>query len=605
MRLPAFIGRSVRRKTMVVVLATAFVALLVNAGALLVNEFRTYRDARLADVRTQAEIVGHASAAALAFGDNKEATRALATLSPRQDVLAAALYRPDGSLFAVYAHEGDASLLPGHAGAPGAGTEGGLLRVTHAIVEGDQAVGSVHVVARTQLDERIVTFLGILAAVMALALGVALLLSSWLEHVLTAPILEIDSAARNVVQRRDFTVRAKRTTDDEIGVLADAFNRMLSEVEVRQEELRLADRRKDEFLATLAHELRNPLAPIRNALFLMKMTPNDARTVAASRDMIERQVGQMVRLVDDLIDVSRVTTGKLALRRERVELGAVARSALEAVEPLAQARGQVIHTRLPEAPVYLNADPTRLSQVFLNLLNNAVKFTDPGGRIEFTSELRGDELVAKVRDEGIGIAPGMLESIFDMFAQADRSLERSTAGLGVGLALSRRLVELHGGSIVARSEGPGKGSEFEVRIPAPGAAEAAGRARGQGGASEGAKRHRILLVDDNEDYAQSLARVLHAMGNEVRVAHDGASGLQAAREFRPSVALLDIGMPRMNGFELARKLREMPETVGTILLAVSGFSQPADRERGRQSGFDEYLVKPVAVERLKALLERY
>jgi CheY-like chemotaxis protein/two-component sensor histidine kinase len=313
----------------------------------------------------------------------------------------------------------------------------------------------------------------------------------------------------------------------------------------------------------------------------------------------------MVRLVDDLIDVSRVTTGKLALRRERVELGAVARSALEAVEPLAQARGQVIQTRLPEAPVYLNADPTRLSQVFLNLLNNAVKFTDPGGRIEFTSEVRGDELVAKVRDEGIGIAPGMLEGIFDMFAQADRSLERSTAGLGVGLALSRRLVELHGGSIVARSEGPGKGSEFEVRIPAPGAAEAAGRARSQGGAGEGAKRHRILLVDDNEDYAQSLARVLNAMGNEVRVAHDGASGLQAAREFRPSVALLDIGMPRMNGFELARKLREMPETVATILLAVSGFSQPADRERGRQSGFDDYLVKPVAVERLKAMLERY
>jgi signal transduction histidine kinase len=605
MKLPAFIGRSVRLKTMVVVLATAFVALLVNAGALLVNEFRTFRDARLADVRTQAEIVGHASAAALAFGDNKEATKALSTLSPRDDVLAAALYRADGSLFAVYAHEGDASLLPGRAGPPEARAEGGLLRVTHAIVEGDQPVGSVHLVARTQLDERIVTFLGILAAVMALALGVALLLSSWLEHVLTAPILEIDAAARNVVQRRDFSVRAKRTTDDEIGVLADAFNRMLSEVEARQEELRVADRRKDEFLATLAHELRNPLAPIRNALFLMKMTPGDARTVAASRDMIERQVGQMVRLVDDLIDVSRVTTGKLALRRERVQLGAVARNALEAVEPLAQARGQVIRTRLPETPVYITADPTRLSQVFLNLLNNAVKFTDPGGRIEFSAGLEGDELVATVRDEGIGIAPGMLEGIFDMFAQADRSLERSTAGLGVGLALSRRLVELHGGSIVARSEGQGKGSEFEVRIPAPGAAGEAERARALGRTAEGGKRHRILLVDDNEDYAQSLARVLNAMGNEVRVAHDGASGLEAAREFRPSVALLDIGMPRMNGFELARKLREMPETVATILLAVSGFSQPADRERGRQSGFDDYLVKPVAVERLKAMLERY
>jgi two-component system, sensor histidine kinase len=604
-KLPAFIGRSVRRKTMVVVLATAFVALLVNAGALLVNEFRTYREARLAEMHTQAEIVGHAAAAALAFGDNKEATQALAALSPRDDVLAAALYRADGSLFAVYVREGDASQLPGRAGAPGAHTEGGLLRVTHPIVEAGQPVGSVHLVARTRLDERIVTFLGILAAVMALALGVALLLSSWLEHVLTAPILEIDSAARNVVQRRDFTVRARRTTDDEIGVLADAFNRMLAEVEARQEELRVTDRRKDEFLATLAHELRNPLAPIRNALFLMKMTPDDARTLAAARDMIERQVGQMVRLVDDLIDVSRVTTGKLALRRERVELGAVARSALEAVEPLAQARGHVIRTHLPEAPVYLNADPTRLSQVFLNLLNNAAKFTRPGGHIEFTCELQGDELVAKVRDDGVGIAPGMLEGIFDMFAQADRSLERSTTGLGVGLALSRRLVELHGGSIVARSEGPGRGSEFEVRIPAPGAADAFARAEGAREAGQGAKRHRILLVDDNEDYAQSLARVLAAMGNEVRVANDGASGLEAAREFRPNVALLDIGMPRMNGFELARKLRETPETVGTILLAVTGFSQPADRERGWHSGFDDFLVKPVAVERLKEVLERY
>ncbi len=604
MRLPAFIGRSIRRKTMVVVLATVFVTLLVNAAALLATELRAYREARLDEVRTQAEVIGHATAAALAFGDNKEATEALANLRAREDILAAALYRSDGSLFAVYALEGNAALLPGRGGLPGAYTEGDVLHVTHAILEGDQAVGTIHLVAHTQLTERIVTYLGILAGVMALALGVALALSSWFERVLTAPILDIDAAARRVVQRRDFAVRARRTTDDEIGVLADAFNRMLAEVEARQAELRLADRRKDEFLATLAHELRNPLAPIRNALYLMKIAPGDVATVAAARDMIERQVAQTVRLVDDLIDVSRVTTGKLALRRERVEVGAVMRNALESVEPLARARGHVIQTRLPQAPIYMSADPTRLAQVFLNLLNNAVKFTDPGGRIEFSCALEGDTLVAKVRDEGIGIPAGMLEQIFDMFAQADGSLERSSAGLGVGLALSRRLVELHGGTIVARSRGVGEGAEFEVRIPVPQGASGAARRDGPATAPED-KRHRILLVDDNEDYAGSLARVLKAMGHEVRVEADGEAGLAAACEFRPDVALLDIGMPRMNGFELARRLRERPETAATLLVAVTGFSQPADRERGRESGFDAYLVKPVEVERLTELLARF
>lgn len=223
MRLPAFIGRSIRRKTMVVVLATVFVTLLVNAAALLATELRAYREARLDEVRTQAEVIGHATAAALAFGDNKEATEALANLRAREDILAAALYRSDGSLFAVYALEGNAALLPGRGGLPGAYTEGGVLHVTHAILEGDQAVGTIHLVAHTQLTERIVTYLGILAGVMALALGVALALSSWFERVLTAPILDIDAAARRVVQRRDFAVRARRTTDDEIGVLADAF----------------------------------------------------------------------------------------------------------------------------------------------------------------------------------------------------------------------------------------------------------------------------------------------------------------------------------------------------------------------------------------------
>jgi CheY-like chemotaxis protein/two-component sensor histidine kinase len=331
------------------------------------------------------------------------------------------------------------------------------------------------------------------------------------------------------------------------------------------------------------------------------MAPQDSKALGEARDMIDRQLQQMVRLVDDLIDVSRITTGKLALRRERVEVRAVARSALEAVEPLAKARGHVLRTTLPEFPVYLNADPTRLTQVFLNLLNNAVKFTDPGGDIEFAIQIEDAELVARVRDNGIGIPGAMLESIFEMFAQADRSLERSAGGLGVGLALTRRLVELHGGSVKSYSRGLEQGSEFVVRIPFSGVEGARQGSRGPRGAADG-RHHRILLVDDNQDFALSLAGVLRALGNEVRVAHDGAAGLAAAQEFQPDVAFLDIGMPKMNGFELASRLRGLPETMGSILVAITGFSQPADRERAKQAGFDNYFVKPVEIERLQEVL---
>jgi signal transduction histidine kinase len=581
-----FLGGSVRRKTMAVVLATAFVALLVNALVLVVYELRTYREARLADARAQADILGRAAAPALAFNDRKEANAALASLRARGDFVSAALYNSDGKVFARYAPEA----------APG----GDVITVSRDIVEGGQRLGSVEVVTRSGLRERMIAYAGILLAVMVLALGAALALSAWLQRVLTQPILDIDAAARSVVQRRDFTVRASRTTDDEIGVLADAFNRMLAEVEASHGELRQADRRKDEFLATLAHELRNPLAPIRNALFLMKAAPLDGG-LKASRDMIERQVNQMVRLIDDLIDVSRITTGKLALRRERTDAVAAARAALEAALPAADLRRHRVEVSLPEGPVYLNADPTRLAQVFLNLLNNAVKFTEPGGALRFALALEDGVLVARVRDNGIGIERRHLESIVEMFNQADRSLERTAGGLGVGLALTRRLVELHGGTVQAHSEGPEKGAEFVVRIPGA-SAEAPGPspARRPGGAAEA--RRRILLVDDNVDYAASLADLLRREGNEVLVEHDGAAGVAAARAFRPDVAILDIGMPRMTGFDAARELRRAIETRGAILIAITGYSQPADRARGREAGFDHYLVKPVEVEKLKELL---
>jgi signal transduction histidine kinase/CheY-like chemotaxis protein len=602
-KLPAFIRNSIRRKTMFVVLATTFAALVANAIALLAYDFYSFRSQQLRDQQAQAEILGRAAGPAIAFNDRKDAQADLASLRAQTDILAAALYTPSGERFATFERGSGGPALPREAPHAGQHYRGNYLLTAYVISEAGQPVGSLYLVAHAGIYERILAYVGILLLVMPVALGVSFLLSAWLQRTLTGPILAIDTAARSVVERRDFTVRARKTTDDEIGVLAEAFNRMLVEVEKRQEELAAADRRKDEFLATLAHELRNPLAPMRNALHLMKMAPEDGRLTATARDMMDRQLAQMVRLMDDLIDVSRITTGKLALRREMVELGAVLRGALEAAEPLANARGHRIDVRLPQGEVRINADGTRLGQVFLNLLNNAIKFTEPGGRVSLDASVRDGWLEAKVADSGIGIAPEMLESIFEMFAQADRSLERTTGGLGVGLALARRIVELHGGSIEARSRGLGQGSEFMVRMPVAGAgaereearSEAPGRALGSGS--------RVLLVDDNRDFAESLAIVLRTLGHQVRVAHDGPSGIEAARDFRPEVAFLDIGMPGMSGYDLARELRAARGTAATVLVAITGFSQPADRERAREAGFDDYYVKPVEISRLKGILE--
>jgi signal transduction histidine kinase len=599
-RLPRLLRRSVRAKLTALVLATTLLALLVNAVALVYYNVRDYRETQLADVRTQAEILGRASAAALAFNDREEAQRDLSTLQARADIESAALYRPDGTLFASYLRAAEAG-VPSRAGPSGHSIAGDRVSLFQPIAEKGDPVGTVYLQARYGLRERLLAYLGIAALVMMGALAAALLLSEWLQRAVTAPILEVTEAARAVVERRDYTGRAGKSTEDEIGVLADAFNSMLKEVQTREDALRLADRRKDEFLATLAHELRNPLAPISNALYLMQAAENDPQATGEARAMIQRQLNQMVRLVDDLLDVSRITTGKLALRRERVELRTVAQNAIEAVESMIRARGHTLRVELPPAGVYLNVDPTRLAQVFLNLLNNAAKFSDPGGRIEFLAAIEHGELVARVRDNGIGIAPEMREEIFDMFAQADRSLERSTMGLGVGLSLSRRLVELHGGSIAVRSDGIGRGAEFVVRIPAQ-QSEARPPLREKVSKNAGEARHRILLADDNEDFAVSLALLLRGMGNEVRIEHDGAAALAAAGQFRPDIAFLDIGLPKLNGFDLARSLRALGATTDSILVAVTGWGQPSDRQKAKEAGFDDYMVKPVEIEKIRTLL---
>lgn len=358
--------------------------------------------------------------------------------------------------------------------------------------------------------------------------------------------------------------------------------------------LRDADRRKDEFLATLAHELRNPLAPIRNALQILKMPRVDAATVGRSRDMMERQVHQLVRLVDDLLDVSRVMRGKIELRKEQVELATVVARAVETVQPLIDAQGHELAVGLPPESLPLDADPVRLAQVVGNLLTNAAKYTEPNGHIWMTARREDGQAVLRVRDDGIGIAPDVLPHVFDLFVQVDHAAARSQGGLGIGLTLVKNLVEMHGGAVEARSAGLGKGSEFVVRLPLVAGERRQADEPADGGAQEQVRSsgHRLLVVDDNEDAADSLAMLLSLQGHEVRVAHDGPAALALAPAYRPDMVFLDIGMPGMDGYEVARRLRKTPGLEATVLAALTGWGQQEDRRRTADAGFDHHLVKP-------------
>ncbi|HYC56609.1 MAG TPA: ATP-binding protein [Candidatus Binatia bacterium] len=358
------------------------------------------------------------------------------------------------------------------------------------------------------------------------------------------------------------------------------------------DELRDTDRRKDEFLATLAHELRNPLAPIRNALQIMRLTENDAEASEQARTMMERQLGQMVRLIDDLLDVSRITRGKLELRKEPVELAAVVKNAIDTAMPAIQAAGHELVVELPSYSILLDADPVRLGQVFSNLLNNAAKYTERGGRIWLCARHSDRKVKVSVRDTGIGIPAQALPTIFEMFTQVERSLEKSQGGLGIGLTLVKRLVEMHGGSVEARSEGVGRGSDFAVTLPVTSAASAAIVTE----SAESPQRRsacRILVADDNRDAAESMGTMLRLMGNDVRTVHDGAEAVEEAEVFRPDVVLLDIGMPRLNGYEAARRIRQECWGKAMHLVALTGWGQSEDKSRATEAGFDRHFTKPM------------
>ena len=416
---------------------------------------------------------------------------------------------------------------------------------------------------------------------------------------------ELAEANRQLVAE----VAERRRAEESLSELNASLDQRVTErtAALRESEARLleASRRKDEFLATLAHELRNPLAPVRNAVHFLKLRGPATADVHWASELIDRQVSLMGRLIDDLMDVSRIGQGRIELRRELLPLEQVLADALETIQPQIDGSGHKLTLLPPAVKLMVHADRARLAQAFMNLLSNAAKYTDPGGQIEVRLAGEGATALVSFRDSGIGISPRRLEQVFEMFSQEEPALSRARGGLGIGLSLTRKLVELHGGIVTASSEGEGKGSVFTVRLPLVTAApreEAPAATPGASASALPAGSLRILVADDNADAAETLSILLESLGHSVRHVNDGEAAIAAVQEFDPELVVLDIGMPRMNGYEACRLIRQQPGGGTRTLVALTGWGQPQDQERAREAGFDRHLVKPVDMERLMELI---
>ena len=615
---------SVRRKLILMAVSTTLAALVAASMAMLLVDLRAFQRYWTDDLMTQADIMARVTAPALAFNDDETARQNLAVLRVRPQILAAAIYTSGGSRFAGYvapSASGSALKLPERPQASGYRIEGSELVVFRNIVENGDMVGTVYLRARYGLFDRLLSYGAILGAVMIGALAIAWLVASRLQEAITRPLESVTDVARQVMQQRDFSLRVPGKERGEIGVLIDAFNDMLAEIgrrshalqeanatlehemqvrERAEQALIVADRRKDEFLATLAHELRNPLAPIRTGLAVLKIgKPEQAPRVLA---MMERQLGNMVHLIDDLLDVSRISRGMVTLKRARVELGAVIDSAVETSRPLITAASHRFSVTVPGNIVWLDADATRVAQIVSNLLNNAAKYTPRGGQVELVAETVGAEVAIRVIDNGIGIPAAMLPKIFDLFTQVDRTNERSQGGLGVGLALARQLAEMHAGRIEVESPGPQGGSVFTLRLPVAEAVHGASLDGGHEATAAGGQAFRVLVVDDNADAAETLALLLEELGHTTQVVLESPKAVAAALAFRPDVVFLDIGMPHLDGFELARRLRAEPALDGVYMAALSGWGTEEDRAKSQDAGIDRHLTKPVVMREVTDML---
>jgi len=672
---------------------------------------------------------------ALSFNDREYAQRSLNALQARESIYAAALYAADGSLFAQYVRvdqPAPPATLPRMPNSSGLRIDGGRVLVMKPVIQGGEVLGTIYLRAQYDVRGRVQAYLNVLGAVMIIGLIAALLAASWLHRVVTRPMESMAKVAQAIIEKRDYSFRAEKMTDDEVGVVIDAFNKMLDEVQsharaletseklyraigesinygvwvtdaegrciyasdsflrligltmyqaandgwgsvlhpddledtmaawketartgnnwyrehrmmgvdgkyhsilaqgvpIRDETGRIqrwaginldisrlknterallqADRRKDEFLATLAHELRNPLAPIRNAVRILDSDAADERQRKWGREVIARQVQRMSLLLDDLLDVSRITRGQLELKKDYVDLKSVIGIAVETARPLLDAKQHKLSVTLPPENIKLEADPLRLSQVIGNLLTNAAKYTDPEGSITLWARIENAELVIVIRDNGIGLTQESLPGLFTMFSQVNSAIDRAEGGLGIGLALVKGLVALHGGRVEAHSEGLGRGSEFIVHLPhrvlAPAGAMTPEEDTGAANASV-VRRGRILVADDNRDAAESLALVLRFSGYEVSIAFNGAEALEIAQRDRPRAAIIDIGMPGMSGHEVARRMRLEAWGRNAVLIALTGWGQEQDKQAAKAAGFDAHLTKPLDPDDVERVLD--
>ena len=750
--------RSVTGKLMAVVLLTTAIALLVAGATLLATDIRQDRRVWGNNLQSTGDILALMTAPALSFDDPASADRTLAALAAQPTIHGRAVYDCTRCVVRTFPEKRSASATGARAG-PRRGSEfrRGSDRTAAAHHAGKGAPWHrLPAWPATMFPDEWLTYLGVLTSIMLLGLVAAMLAAGWLQRVISRPMESITSVARQIVEGRGYSLRAQKTTDDEFGLVIDAFNNMLADVQQRtsalehsnralkeaalvrqaveqalraserlyraigesisygvwvcdaegnniyasdsflrltgltleeycsptwirvlhpedraraeiawqecvrtggtwyqehrirgvdgeyypilaqgvpiyddqgqidrwagihldiarlkltEQALREADRRKDEFLATLAHELRNPLAPIRNSVYILNAANADPAQRQLARSVIDRQVRHMSLLLDDLLDVSRVTRGQFELKREYVDLRSVCDVAVETARPLIEAKRHTLRVGLPAETITLEADPLRLAQVVSNLLTNAAKYTDAEGLIELSAEVRDSGVRLVVRDNGVGLSPESIPTLFGMFSQIDSSLDRSQGGLGIGLALVKGLVELHGGSVSALSAGLGRGSEFVVQLPASlvcrQIATLAGApvvpAARQRSAAGGSK---ILVVDDNRDAAQTLSMALCFAGYEVHTAYSGAQALQIGAREHPQAVVLDVGMPGMDGYETARHLRRESWGRHAVVIAVTGWGQDEDKLDARLAGFDEHLTKPVDFSSLETMLAR-
>ena len=635
--------KSVRGKMMRIVVTTTAIALLAAGAGMLTHDLSVYRDSWVADLDTQASILATSTASALMSGDHSIAKRNVNALQARPAVLVAALYTANGRLYASFVRSGEPPPpLQLQAMVRTTRVSGGGVELIQPVSQDGQRLGTILLRAHHDIGARALAYLGIFSLVTLMSMLVALLLSTALQKVITEPLASMADVARQVTTKRDYSLRARSTTDDEIGIVVEAFNSMLDEVQTRARALeqsnaaltnevrirqtaevalaransrlestmaalREADRKKDEFLATLAHELRNPLAPVMHAVKLMDSAAASDSQRQWGREVIARQVQRMALLLDDLLDVSRITRGRLELRKEYVDLQSLVNSAVETARPLIDAKNHVLTVNLPADPIELEVDPLRLSQALSNLLTNAAKYTDAQGHIALSACQDSAGLVIRVTDNGIGIEPNVIKGLFEMFSQIDSAIDRAEGGLGIGLALVKGLASLHGGSVQATSAGLGQGSEFTIRLPRSVVVErrAAGPDAPDGRSAPSGPRCKVVIADDNRDAADSLKLLLELSGHDTFVAYNGQQALDVGSRERPLAFVLDVGMPDMTGYEVARRIRQQAWGRAALLLAVTGWGQDDDKEKAKAAGFDQHFTKPVNPQQVEEVLAAF